>query len=925
MRAGFVGRDRERKQLAEAAAAVVRHGMPRAVLVAGEPGAGKSRLLEEAAGAASFPHTVTVAGYEPERDVPLAAMSDLLRGLAVLPDEGTPVAELSDGGDSANPLNALRLFEVVHRATSNLRPLLILADDLQWTDASSLALLHYLLRAAQSSGSPLLLFAATRPSAAAATLAASLERAMQEPGAFTHIDLQPLDLPAGLALAGQLLPHASAAVARSLWESAGGNPFWMEDLASAPHEGARRSAATRLQDLGADAALVVAALAVAGRPLPFQEIARVQGWPAERAESALSEALSRGAVLESMGSARLAHDLIRAAALADVPSELARSLHDKIAAGILSDAGDDAVRLGRALEHVRSAGKDPLPLAIRIATSPRRRLLGEDGLASLATVMDENAGHGRAGALRAALGELATDMGEHAIALHCWEASARHESGTRAAFAWLWAAREAYRLGDRSRAEDLLALVPASDDEILGIERDATDASIGMWLAGDPARARAATTRAVDATRRAIARAGGVKATPDALARACRYALNVGFELATMERRPEEAGDLAQEIRAVSRNEVERLDAEMTISGHLRRTGRWRESEQAARRVWTEAHASALPEITMASGYRLATVLLALGRLDEAEEIATECDVLGERIGGLAWTTAWFHADWFGAAQHRGDWQVALHALRARAKEITSPHYRSGLITEAIRWEARFAGAASRERITGMIDECSADLAAAGCTRCKAEFAVTAAEAYARAGLADDAAGQIREWEEQHPDASPLLTMRVARTRALVDLLRGDVAEGIRGLERVVGLAGSLEMAIESLWARLDLAGVLPAAKAERGYREAAEEADRIGATTERRIAEQGLRKLGVRAWRRGAGSAGPSLTEREQQIANLVLSGASNPEIAATLFLSRKTIERHVSNILAKVGARNRTELAARLSGAGRNEGSPR
>jgi DNA-binding NarL/FixJ family response regulator len=124
------------------------------------------------------------------------------------------------------------------------------------------------------------------------------------------------------------------------------------------------------------------------------------------------------------------------------------------------------------------------------------------------------------------------------------------------------------------------------------------------------------------------------------------------------------------------------------------------------------------------------------------------------------------------------------------------------------------------------------------------------------------------------------------------------------------------------LWARLDLAAALinvDARKAADELRQAGMEASAAGAATERRLAELGLRRLGVRTWRRGRvaqGEAGvEKLSDRERQIAMLVAAGHSNPEIANTLFLSRKTIERHVSNVLARTGARNRTDLARLVS----------
>jgi DNA-binding NarL/FixJ family response regulator len=94
------------------------------------------------------------------------------------------------------------------------------------------------------------------------------------------------------------------------------------------------------------------------------------------------------------------------------------------------------------------------------------------------------------------------------------------------------------------------------------------------------------------------------------------------------------------------------------------------------------------------------------------------------------------------------------------------------------------------------------------------------------------------------------------------------------------------------------------------------------GGRTLLELAEKRLRGLGVRTWRRGA--VGGGLTDREQEIVHLIAAGASNPEIAQRLFLSRKTVERHVSNALKKVGARNRAELATKVAER-EVEGAPR
>src|SRR5262249_13782972 len=170
----FVGRVDELAALNSICETAVSGGVAAAIIV-GDPGSGKSRLLAEAALHAQLPNRYRVVGFEPEAEVPLASASDFLRALTHSTPQGSRLDALVFGAGplDAAPLEPIRLFEAAHRALSAVGPSLVLLDDLQWVDDISLALCHYLVRAAEASGEPLAMLAASRPSADVASFASS--------------------------------------------------------------------------------------------------------------------------------------------------------------------------------------------------------------------------------------------------------------------------------------------------------------------------------------------------------------------------------------------------------------------------------------------------------------------------------------------------------------------------------------------------------------------------------------------------------------------------------------------------------------------------------------------------------------------------------------------------------------------------------
>jgi DNA-binding NarL/FixJ family response regulator len=106
---------------------------------------------------------------------------------------------------------------------------------------------------------------------------------------------------------------------------------------------------------------------------------------------------------------------------------------------------------------------------------------------------------------------------------------------------------------------------------------------------------------------------------------------------------------------------------------------------------------------------------------------------------------------------------------------------------------------------------------------------------------------------------------------------------------------------------------------------QAAAALDGCGAPRLRDAAERELRKLGRpvhRRTRRGSahGTGVDTLTERERQVADLVVDRRTNPQIAAELFLSLKTVETHLRNIFRKLDVSSRVELARAVERARRS-----
>ncbi len=378
----LLGRDAVRARLSERLARAAR-GQGGLVWVSGEAGIGKTRILGEARRLAEdlgF-RVLHGSGWEDTGTPPFWLWAQVLRDAATAYDDLGPRAAPAlallpgarPGPGPADPAGGDRftLFDSVCSVLERLAgegPVLVVLDDVHWTDAGSLRLLGFVERVLAHR--PLLVLAAWRdhesgdPGLAelADGLAARAER----------IALAGLDPEAvGLLVRAESGVELAAEQARQVCERSGGNPLFVAELARLAAD--RGSGAVlaevpgsatavirrRLGRVSQDCHELLVAAAVAGTASTVDVVQRLTGRSPEEVVALVDEAVAAGLARDVPGRVELPHALVRAAVAGSAPAGRVRELHRAVADLLSGRLDDDPTAAAEVAEHLHRA----LPLA----------------------------------------------------------------------------------------------------------------------------------------------------------------------------------------------------------------------------------------------------------------------------------------------------------------------------------------------------------------------------------------------------------------------------------------------------------------------------------------------------------------------------------------------------------------------------------
>lgn len=368
----LVGRDAEIDLLNELLEELPVATRPSLLLIRGNPGMGKSALLQFAARAARGRGygILKASAFESEQVRPFAVWNDALR--RALPDN--PASRLLSGGEPVTRDQAFAALNDLLCAQAGKRPVVILFDDVQWCDESSVSALHYVLRV--SPRQPFLLVAAARelelrdnPPVQAAVRDLRQNRLLQE------IRLQPLSAGQLCQLIEREYPEVDAV---RLSEQCAGNPLLARELARAVASGGSGDSLAemvhdRMLRLEPETAEVLHWAAVLSPRISLNSLVQVTGQPRELVERAVEAAEGQGILHPGPRGFRFAHDLVALGVYQLLSPARQKVMHRRVAELLEKEAATD-LSLAADLAHHATRSGDPA-LAVRGLVSAARLCL----------------------------------------------------------------------------------------------------------------------------------------------------------------------------------------------------------------------------------------------------------------------------------------------------------------------------------------------------------------------------------------------------------------------------------------------------------------------------------------------------------------------------------------------------------------------
>jgi DNA-binding CsgD family transcriptional regulator len=884
----------------------LRESRSSALVLRGEPGVGKSTLLDYALRQAAPALVLRAHGVETEVQLPFAGLHQLIYPVLdradALPGPQSSALRaalgLSSGGGGGGErfLVAVATLTLLAEVAAE-SGLLCVIDDAQWLDPASAEALTFAARRIQAEGVAML-FAARDG-----------ERQVFDAAGLPQLPLGGLDRDAAVALLDDLLPEINPQVRDRLLAQTSGNPLALGELATAltadallgreplpdPLPVGRRIERVFVQRAHAlsDAARRLLIVAAADETGDLATVLRAAD-AADATDDAIREIEESGLVSLVGASVGFRHPLVRAAIYHGGTFAERQAAHLSIAAVLDADDPDQA---DRRAWHRAAATVAPDEAVAADLEGSATRALRRGGSASAAAALERaatlSASHTGRGRRLLAAAEAAWTSGqadwsrrlleraEPLVAQSQLRARLLHQRG-----------RFELRCGSTDRAYALLM------DSANGTEP--TVASLDTLILAGEAAAAAGNP---DWTSAVGALAGGIRTTTDTERMMVALLTGAAAQL---------RGDLTGGARLLG--DVLARAQSLTDPLHLLWAGRaalYLGDEDTARRLYSgaieRARAGAAVGLLISLLNRVAMSDAIAGRSTEAIANATEGLRLARETSleadtGIAlFALALAHAD-------RGD-ETECRDHVARAHELAATR-RLPMIADGARW--------SRGRLELALGRPAEALACfqtpldVDNDRYPMRFLDTAdlVESAVRAGQPDACRTQFdayAAWSERA--ARPSQMALVSRCRALLS----DGEEALAHYETALKEHAASEGTYQRARTQLDYGEALRRAR-QRGaarpqLRAALETFERLSATPWAERARHELRATGETARKRDPSTL-DQLTPQELQIARLAQEGGSNREIAAQLFLSPRTVEYHLHKVFTKLRITARGQL---------------